>query len=115
MPQLPPIPPNCPYFIDIGGKPCFVYWNHEFGHTEPGALEKLEKGYPWTRYFTPVIASIAEVAWLKEAERLEAERSSRISKLKLGEYQLIWRAEDEALANARAWRQWQTQEGEGHA
>ena len=101
--MTPPIPPNCqafgtnpePYFdLCAYGASC----RNEDGDasdgpflSEPGALR-------------PIIAAVAEVAWLREAERLEKARFD-----KGASYDEMLRLADEAENNARAWRAWSEQ------
>lgn len=109
-PACPPIPPGCAYFStqDEGPNQEPSYWFGfkwaEFGSAgiERDVTECLCHCDDRIR---PIIAAVAEVAWLREAERLERETPAvpieAWEKAKYG----VWAARD----NARAWRRWSEQ------
>ena len=98
--MTPPIPPGCeafganpePYFDLV---PYGASCRNEDGDTsdgpllsDPGALR-------------PIIAAVAEIAWLKEAERLEKARFDPGA-----DYDEMLRMADGAEYVAREWRKW---------
>lgn len=56
--QIPPIPPNHPNFTDQS------FWFDSFEYTANIPLAKVDPEW------RPVIAAVAEVAWLKEYDRV---------------------------------------------
>ncbi len=98
--ELPPIPPNCPYFEKYNDE---MGWRFNFSANEFVFLSCCCQ--------RPIIAAVAEVAWRIEGRRLSATLPL------LDGYGTIWkdkancdirRAVDEADDNASAWRRWGT-------
>lgn len=86
MPNHPAIPPNCKHFVCMSPR---MNGDHIYG------LKVASMTWPiGTKQLRPITAAVAEVAWYREAERLEAKSSMYLD--------LILASEKNALA----WRSW---------
>lgn len=93
--DVPPIPPNCPYFMMEGDDVACGMPDSAGKSSWPMPLKLADK------YERGVIAAIAEVAWLREAERLDdllGEREAMGSDLRC--------QEENARCCAKMWRDW---------
>jgi len=102
MPQEhPPVPPNCEYFEKRTGCVHGEAWHFVAAGSDGCVAECLCHCDP---VFRGVVAAVAEVWWLKEAEKLFSDWSAQNGKEPLN-YKLL---EDASAANhnARLWRQW---------
>lgn len=91
MSQHPPIPPNCAEVFESNGHARARLPYEESSQTETIALW-LEENSMWR----PIIAAVARVGWLDEAERLIEETPE-------GATLPAWA---KAHENADAWREW---------
>jgi len=115
--ELPAIPPNCEHFVedDTFGL-AFVYYRegHKRGRTKYVLTLEGDEDHLDMRL---IIASVAEVAWLKEAERLRDEANEiENAVIAHGDQEEMeaksdptWALYVEAREHAKAWRRWGTQ------
>ena len=105
MTNHPPIPPNCPYFFENKDGAFFsvVDGQKPLMQQVGATIIRLCNVSPEWR---PIIAAVAEVAWLREAERIYQEAKADDCA------DLIFHEGNEdngyfvATRNAHAWREW---------
>ena len=102
MTNHPPIPPNCPYFFENKDGAFFsvVDGQKPLMQQVGATIIRLCNVSPEWR---PIIAAVAEVAWRKEAERLEEQRSGCNDE---AEFCRVGREIVDVLSNAAHWRAW---------
>ena len=91
----PPIPPNCPYFTNMGF----------FRIVDIPSGVVLKSIIIADSTWRPIIAAVAEVAWLKEARRLSALRKEQKDK-PVSERPNYTSPMLDAVMNADLWRIW---------
>ncbi len=93
--SMPPVPPNCPYFIaNKGGG--FTFVPNYTQHKDDWEWWPIEDGKCWTR---PIIAAVAESCWRKEQGR-------RLKEFLIDKYRVTADNVREAQDIGDMWRLW---------